>query len=178
MKMVTLTDGEVSATESGPPVGETVFSSYENLAKAAEDLEEQGWNKIPCDCPASGEIGYMLYRNLTDVPEKEETRLLMWRPFGILETETTLLFSDASHKIPDAVNAIVGKRLFKCDDPRSRLIGFVHYDVPGKATILQMALTAIKNVGGGLKVEGRPFLEWRNEVPDFRSIVAPFVGPS
>lgn len=148
------------------------FDSYEALTVAADAKVAEGWTKLPCDCPRSGEIGYMLFRHIEREGEPaEESVILSWKPFGDVETHVTWLSSRDSGLIQSALDSLQGKKVFKCDDPRNLRLGFIHYDVPGVATLLEVSLSAVKGMGSELSVGGVPFRDWRAHVPDLRSVL-------
>jgi hypothetical protein len=141
------------------------------LERAAAYYREMGCDVLQADSPLEGSVGYFVFMRPTDKVRVH----LEWFPFGrVAEAHVeTIRNYDAARGTcsADAILAgllrLTSKHIFKADNPRTREIGFVYYE-GGDAHCVRFSLTSIKGAGA-LKVDGVPFIDWRNSVPDLRS---------
>jgi hypothetical protein len=129
-----------------------VFDTYEDL----ESFCQEGSPKYPLDNPRAGEIGYAVY---------DGGRRFVWRPFGEVTPEDTLVSSKDPKDIIEALLPMMSHRAFKCDCVIDRTLGFVHYDTPGKATIVRFPMAAMKIVRGIPATTVKPVRDWLDVVP-------------
>lgn len=173
--MTTQQDSEANQTTTGAtlPRTSTVFSTYAELERAAAYYREVGCEVLQADSPLEGSVGYFVFMQHTD----EVQAHLEWFPFGRVvavhvETIRSYDFTQGTYNesvILAGLLRLTSKRIFKADDPRAREIGFVYYEA-GNAHCVRFPLTSIKSAGA-LKIDGVPFIDWRNSVPDLRSAV-------
>lgn len=171
--MTTQQDPETNQTNTMVtlPRTSTVFSTYTELERAAAYYREVGCDVLQADSPLEGSVGYFVFMRPTD----EVWVHLEWFPFGRVaeaHVETIRSYDNARGTYnPDVILAgllrLTSKRIFKADDPRAREIGFVYYE-GGDAHCVRFPLTSVKGAGA-MKIDGVPFIDWRNSVPDLRS---------
>lgn len=168
------------------------YTSYAALREAVDKFTvegaDQGWVSLPCDDPKHGQIGYMLFRSLCQgrpvMPGlhdpangelTEECQFYSWLPFGPVTVTERVIRRDDSVNLQEVLEALSKKTLFKADDPKKLLVGFVYYE-DGVANITLIALTRLKMAGSGFTVNGQSFNDWRSSVPTLRTVVTPFAS--
>lgn len=143
------------------------YDSHAALKAAVAQYLEEGWQRCAADDPAQGIVGELLTRSEGEV---EESRWLVWKPFGDLLVEEYLVRRDDD--IAELLNNLAStKTLYRADDPRARQLGFVYYE-NGAAHLTRIPLTYIKTAGT-LQVAGKPFPEWRDSLQTPRDTHGP-----
>lgn len=140
------------------------FKTFDEMISAANRAGDEKWQRYPFEDALSAALGFSLCRG--DSKGGEETFNLYWYPFGQLSSDMTFIDHGYASQIPDILQGFAGGRTVKYDDPKSRYLGFVHYNKPGFATGVQFGLTLIKELGPTeLQVGGQDFMAWRSSLP-------------
>ena len=137
------------------------YQSYEAMCQAAQTYQGEGWTILPCDNPEEGVVGFLAWKPLPPnhndpsiaaegselgdgSPIEEEQFQLQWYPYGELVTEKRI-FKNAEEFETTVQNRFAEKPIYRCDDPKKLLAGYVCYGAePGKALVLQIPITKLK----------------------------------
>lgn len=150
-------------------VASMTFKTFDEMVSAANRAGDEKWQRYPFEDALDAVLGYTLVRD--DGKGGEEEYRLLWHPFGSLASDMTFIEREFSARIPDVLQSFTGTRTVKYDDPKSRYLGFVHYNTPGYATGMQFGLMAIKELGPKtFTVGGVDFMDWRNSLPSLAKL--------
>jgi hypothetical protein len=162
----------------------TIFTSEEALLLALDHAQADGWAFISYEDERHGEYGAILFRQTLDqLTLLEEVARFSIRPWGELETRVTRL------KLPSSTDMEFFERWSKDAQALSdtlalmdlvfspsvwypayitkdRIVGFVHFETPGVATVLEATLLGLKE--SGLITEFERLQEGASEFPSIR----------
>jgi hypothetical protein len=156
------------------PITEFVCATLAEVQEqsASRCPPEAGWTILPCDELSRGRVGVLAFRLVdtkTGLPHTsdfrvptgelvEETETFHYEPWGPRTTRNQVLTQD--NLVEEVAKLRVRKQIYCCDDPQARLIGFVHFDEPGIASVTYLPLTLIKDM------DHKPeFVAWRASLP-------------